>query len=236
MPTEESEVLICRDEIVRIHLDRLQAIVETPTRGIAEAVQASIALRVLFDGALNQTGRAHEQQLMIPAPDTTGIPLGHALFFACGGYDIGGVAYVPAYLYREPGLKSQHRAQFEEHMASSPRKHNYRDFKLKAFLKSPCLAFMGKIFTREETVRYVANKCGGAHHSDNTIGFKDFEKHLTTLGRALHLDGTSAVFLETLGTAALLMSAPTVGKLRAKLPTSPALPANSTALAHSSNT
>lgn len=235
MLTAESEVLIRRDEIVRIHLDRLQAILEAPTRGIAEAVHASIALRVLFDGALNQTARAHDQQLMIPTPDTAGIPLGQALFFACGGYSLGGVTYVPAYLYREPGLKSQHRAQFEEQKASSPRKHSYRDFKLKAFLESPCLALMGRISTREETVRYVANKCGGAHHSDNTTGFKDFEQRLTSLGQALHVDGISAVFLETLGTAALLMSAPTVWELHAKLLTSAALRTNPTALAVSPN-
>jgi hypothetical protein len=220
MNDSSSEVLIGRDEIVRIHLDRLQAILQAPAPGVAEAVHASIALRVLFDGALNQTARAHGQQLMIPAPDTAGIPVGQALFFACGGYSLGGISYVPTYLYRESGPRSSHRSQFEEQKESSPRKHSCRDLKLKAFLESPCLALLGKPSSREETVRYVANKCGGAHHSDDTTGFKEFEQRLTSLGQTMHAKGVSAVFLETLGTASFLMAAPCVQELAAKLATS----------------
>ncbi len=65
-------------------------------------------------------------------------------------------------------------------------------------------------------MRYVANKCGGAHHHDNAAKFDDIDLRLTRLGHILHLngEGLSAVFLETLGTAWFLLNAPSVQQLR----------------------
>jgi len=189
----DSEVLIRRDEVVRIHLDRLQELVEVSRPGVTHAVQASLSLRFLFDGNLNRVAHAHEHSLVIPAPDTASVPIGQALFFACGGYQLGGRSFLPAYSYREPGLKSPYRRQFEEQIAASPRKHAFSDFKLTKFTALPCLGLLGKVLGREETVRYVANKCGGAHHSDDTNGFDDIEQRLTSIGHALHANGISAV-------------------------------------------
>ncbi|WP_027554630.1 hypothetical protein [Bradyrhizobium sp. Cp5.3] len=213
----DSEVLIRRDEVVRIHLDRLQELVEAPRPDVPHAVQASLSLRFLFDGNLNRVAHGYQHSLMIPAPDTAGVPIREALFFACGGYRLGGRSFLPAYSYREPGLKSPFRTQFEQQVAASPRKHAFRDFKLTKFTALPCLGLLGKVLGREETVRYVANKCGGAHHSDDTNSFDEIEQRLTDVGHALHASGVSAVFLETLGTAALLMAAPAVQDLRSIL-------------------
>jgi hypothetical protein len=216
-PEPNSEVLIGRDEVVLIHLDRLQELLAAPEPGVAHAVQASLSLRFLFDGGLNRVAHTHGHTLVIRAPDTAGVPIDQALFFVCGGYLIGRGTVRPAYSYREPGPNSPHRAQFEQQVAASPRDHVFRDFKLTKFTALPCLGLLGKVLDREMTVRYVANKCGGAHHSDDRTGFDEIDRRLTEIGSALHVNGVSAVFLETLGTAALLMQAPAVQGLMAKL-------------------
>lgn len=217
MSAASPEVLIRRDEVVLIHLDRLHELVATPAPGVEQAVQASLSLRFLFDGDLNRVAHAHGHTLIIPAPDTDGVPVGQALVFVCGGYRLGGIPVRPAYSYREPGPNSPHRSQFEQQVAASPRQHVFRDFRLKKFLGLPCLGLLGKVLGREETVRYVANKCGGAHHSDVGADFNEIDRRLTDIGSALHVNGVSAVFLETLGTATFLMQAPSIQNLRAKL-------------------
>jgi len=213
------DVLIGRDEVVRIHLDRLDELLRTARPGVAEAVQASLSLRFLFDGALNRAAHDHNQPLTIPVPDVEGIPLDQALFFACGGYVLGGVSVAPHYTYREPGRNSPHRAQFDRQVAASPRAHSLREVRLGQFGSQPCLCLLGETLTREATIRYVANKCGGAHHGDDVAKFNRVDRLLTQVGHVLRLngDGLSAVFLETLGTAWFLLRASSVEALRASL-------------------
>ena len=78
---------------------------------------------------------------------------------------------------------------------------------------------MGEVYSRDAVIRYVANKCGGAHHHDDTAKFDAIEHGITSVGHGLELggDGLSAVFLETLGTAYFLLASPDVSSLRAKL-------------------
>lgn len=213
------EVLIRRAEVVRIHLDRLDELVLGRTPGVPEAVLTSLSLRFLFDGPLNQVAHAHGVMLHVAAPALDEVPLSQALFFACGGYELGGTEVAPHYLYREPGRGSQSRPQYEEAIAASPAEHSMSELKLKRFIAQPCLGILGTSLSRERTVRYVANKCGGAHHHDSDSKFEDIERLLTQAGNALTLSplGISAVFAETLGTAWYLLRAPSVGELRGKL-------------------
>lgn len=212
------DVLIRRSQVVRVHLDILEALLaETPSE--SQAIRASMSLRFFMDGALNQVANELGQTLTVPAPDLTGVPLDQAFAFACGGYVLGGVQVSPYYLYRESGPNSPHRRQYEEQVASSPREHALAEVKLGTFFQLPSMAVIGRSFSREQVVRYVANKCGGAHHHDQTRAFGDLEHGLTTVGHVLQVDGRglSAVFLETVGTAWFLINAPTVLELRAAL-------------------
>jgi hypothetical protein len=215
----QDDVLIRRAEVVRIHLDALDALMKEPSTGASEAIRASLSLRFLFDGALAQVAHAAGVPLLIPAPTLDGVPIDQALLFACGGYEVAGAHVRPHYCYREPGIRSPHRSQFERQISASPDTHPLSKVKLGRFGQLPCLTFVGKVLKREETVRYVANKCGGAHHSDDMAKFDEIDHHLTKVGHILRVggDGLSSVFLETLGTAWFLLNAPAVVDLRTAL-------------------
>jgi hypothetical protein len=213
------EVLIRRAEVVRIHLAILEALLAEPLSE-SQAIRASLSLRFLFSGALSHF--AHESgihELRIPAPDLTGVPIDQALVFACGGYTLGATRVGPYYAYRKPGETSPYRAQFEKQASASPGVHTLVPVKLGTYQKLPCLALLGTTFSRGSVVHYVANKCGGAHHHDDTSGFDKIEHGLTNVGHGLQVngDGMSIVFLETLGTAWFLMTAPDVMALRSRL-------------------
>ncbi|AZO17344.1 hypothetical protein EJ069_23065 [Mesorhizobium sp. M2A.F.Ca.ET.043.05.1.1] len=95
----------------------------------------------------------------------------------------------------------------------------FADIKLSKFLLQPCLGLVGLTVSRNATIRYVANKCGGAHHHDDLAGFNELDMRLTHVGHALRVNGDniSAVFLETLGTASLLLASNSIMNLRRAL-------------------
>lgn len=211
-----SKPLINRTEIVQIHLDLLEE-ATNETASAKQAIKASISLRFLFDGNLNHVAHENGLDLKIMAPDLREVPTSNALLFACGGYQIGKQEILPYYLYREPGQNSPHRPQFERERAASPRHHTLTEQKLSIFMKQPCVAFAGQQFDREAIVRFVANKCGGAHHHDNAKKFGEIEHRMASIGHTLKLPSgdVSAIFLETLGTAWFLLGSPSVRELRA---------------------
>ena len=213
------EVLIRRAEVVRIHLDILEGLLAEPLSE-SQAIRASLSLRFLFSGVLSRVAHeSHTDNLRIPAPDLTGVTIDQALVFACGGYTLGATRIEPYYAYRKPGETSPYRAQFDQQAAASPTVHTLVEVKPGAYQKLPCLALLGSTFSRGSVVQYVANKCGGAHHHDDTSGFDKIEPGLTHVGHGLQVndDGMSIDFLETLGTAWFLMTAPDVIALRSRL-------------------
>ena len=212
------DVLVSRTEVVRIHLDILEGLLsESPS--VSSAVRASISLRFLMDGSLSRLIGEMGGGLLVPTPDLTGVPITQTLVFACGGYTIAGASFAPYYAYRKPGDNSPYQSQYGREVAASPKAHNFVDLKFGAFQQSICLAILGRTLTRGAVVHYVANKCGGAHHHDDTDGFDEIEHGITNAGRGLELDGNglSAVFLETIGAASFLLSAPDVVRLRSNI-------------------
>jgi hypothetical protein len=159
------------------------------------------------------------QTVEIPAPVLDGIPIEEAALFTCGGYQLGAATVRPYYTYREPGSNSGHRPQFERQVANSPGTHVFADIKLSKFLLQPCLGLVGLTISRNATIRYVANKCGGAHHHDDLAGLNELDMRLTHVGHALRVndDEISAVFLETLGIASLLLASNSIITLRGAL-------------------
>jgi hypothetical protein len=212
------EILIRRSEVVAIHLDLLDAIL-AESLSVSQAIRASISLRLLFDGSLNRLASELGHALIIPAPDLREVPYDEAMIFACGGYTLADNPIAPYYLYREPGTNSPYRTQFERQVAASPKQYAPQDLRLGQFQAQPCLAMLGRGYSREAIVRYVANKCGGAHHDDDLRKFSEIEHGITQVGHGLEETGSglSVVFLEVLGTAWFLAAAPDVRALRARL-------------------
>jgi hypothetical protein len=214
------DVLIEKRQVVRIHLDQLERSTAPDAPGVGEAVYASVALRFLMDdNALGSVAREHGISIDIEAPDFTGVPLTQALAFAAGGYPYGGRRTEAYYAYRASGSHSPFRRQFEQNVKASPKHPPMTKLKLTKFLGTPCLGFAGEILNRETLVRYVANKCGGAHHHRSRAKFDAIDNRLTNVGHSLQLrgDGLSAVFMETLGTAWFLLQSPGIVDLRRAL-------------------
>lgn len=213
-------VLIERHRVVAVHLDQLERVTSPDAPSIAEAMYASVALRFLIDdNALGGVAKEHDVAIMVDTPDFGTAPVRQAILFAAGGYPYGGALTRPFYLYREPGLHSPYRPQFEEQVRASPAAPPTASLKLSKFLAAPCLSLNGQVVDRQTLVRYVANKCGGAHYSGSRQRFSDIDNHLTDIGHVLEVRGhkLSAVFLETLGTAWLLLQSGGVIALRKML-------------------
>lgn len=96
-------MLIRRAEVVSVHLNTLEELLDVSKPSVAEALRASLSLRFSFDGALNQAAHLLGQTIEIPAPVLEGIPIEEAVLFACGGYQLGAATVRPHYTYREPG-------------------------------------------------------------------------------------------------------------------------------------
>lgn len=214
----KTEVLISRAETVGIHLDVLEELLSRPQVGAAEAIYASLALRFLID-TLPIFARDNGLSLVVPAPDLNNVPFDQALFFACGNYNIHGQKIPAHYTFREPGSQSPHRAQFERQMVESPKILTLVDMKIGNFWQQPCLVIIGNKLNRENSIRYVANKCGGAHYEGDVTKFEKINQLLTSIGHVLRINGTGipAVFLEVLGSAWFLLNAPAIIDLRRAL-------------------
>jgi hypothetical protein len=213
-------VLIDRTKILQIHLNQLADIAANSEPNARDAIYASVALRCIFEkGLIGRVAKEHGITISVVSPKLDDIPYQNALVFVCGGYRLGSNYTRPFYLYREPGLKSVYRPQFEREIASSPSEYNYQEVKLRDFLASTSVAIIGRIICREAVFRFVAHKCGGAHYHDSIDGFDDLEKAAANVGKILHTtdSGLSALFSETIGTAWFLTNSPSVQRLRAVL-------------------
>ncbi len=214
--------LVDRSTVVAVQLRHLMERLNARQPRIDDAILASVSLRVLFDqGLLGRVARDHGIDLKVKLPKLDTVPVHSALAFACGGYELAGGYVQPYYLYREPGLSSPFRKQFEEQVAASPKQHEFVEVDAQTFANSPCLAFLGRPISRADAVGYVANKCGGAHafHRADIDSFRQIEVDLTDMGKALHLEGSglNVVCAEILGTCWLLQNSPAIGVLQKKL-------------------
>lgn len=210
-------VLISQRDAVRVHLDQLERSTVPDAPGADEAIYASVAMRFLMDdNALGGIARENGQTIYVECPDFSAVPLEQVLAFAAGGYPFNAHLMPAYYLYRESGPQSIHRSLFEENLRSSPKHPAIIRLKLNQFLATPCLALMGRTVNRSTLIRYVANRCGGAHYHGSRQAFTDIDNRLTDIGRVIKLggDGLSTVFLEVLGTAWLLLQSQEVKDLR----------------------
>jgi hypothetical protein len=234
--------LLDRETVIRIHLDRLAEIVTKDAPTAADALYASVALRWLADdNPLGRVAREFSLPMNVLVPDLTDVPIEQSLLFVCGGYRLGNRYVQPYYLYRAAGEKSIFRRQYEDQLSRSPIKHTFREVRLGNFWTSPSMAITGNLLDRNCVIRFVANKCGGAHHHEDETRLNQVEKFIATMGESFHLpdDGISMVFSETIGTAWFLINSPDIHVLRLKLagtPRAEILPFQSQLASDSTNT
>jgi hypothetical protein len=88
-------------------------------------------------------------------------------------------------------------------------------YKLGKYLKSTGLYFMRRRITREDVIKYVANKLGGAH-----LDFDTQEPTYEALENAnvnFNIMGKTGVFFELLSIGQLLTNSPSIAKLVERL-------------------
>ncbi len=214
--------LIDQDTLVCIHLNELEKLVSRNEPSPGDAIHASIVLRVLNDdNLLGKVGQNHDLQILVSAPKLDESWLDQALFFVCGGHRYGNRDIARLCKFREPGSASPHRPQYEDLVANLNGSQERIEMKLGQFWEEPSLSACGTTVSRNRIIRYVANRCGGAHYSNSTDRFevKKLEPLITEIGMAFHLEGNglSVVFAEIIGTAWYLITSPSIQVLRERL-------------------
>jgi hypothetical protein len=211
--------LIDRNLVVRIHLDQINFILSKGKVELIDAIYASIALRCLLERSL--IGRvAHENGIVLRVkhPDLSRSPHLGALIFVCGGYALGKNYFKPFYFFRIPGENSPWRSHYEEQLTESEKALQLHETKLQHFEAAPSMVVGNEVISRGDVFKFVANKCGGAHHDSDVERYDKIEKLLLTIGEIVSApSGISAVFAETLGTAWFLLNSPSVRALHYKL-------------------
>jgi hypothetical protein len=221
-PDWRSAPPIDRNRVVAVHLRHLAERLDRPQLRADDAIILSVSLRVLFEqGLIGRVANENTIDLTIQAPDVSQIPYSQALLFACGGYEACGVQCSPLYIYRQPGLKSPYRSQYDDWIERSPDRHELILMKFAQFEQSICLSFRGKAKTRRDVIDFVAHKCGGAHafHRNDIRNFNPMEQDLSDMGKAWSRSDSdlNIVLSEIFGTAWFLIQSPSVIALQKKL-------------------
>lgn len=162
---------------------------------------------LLVEGNLLRAWRSmgFQNQPIIPAPrlesclrDHAGIAIGVA-----GGGEYEGVKAALA-VVRKAKLEAP---QPKEEEVTHP-------FKLTKFLTSCSLVINGKRIKREEIIKYVANKLGGAHYDERRL--EPAFAALDNAGTAINFLGKNAVYFELLSIGQLLANAPDIVTFKSK--------------------
>ncbi len=141
-----------------VHLSELCDSTDTKNSEIRNSVH--ILRRLLIYGDLQKSASARKYQLLIDAPDLKSYIKAARYnlieFYQAGGANVLGI-YV-AYSMISKGTS---------HRLSRIMKESHPDSKIQlniqSFLRQKCFWFKGKFVTREDVIKYVANKAGNAH-------------------------------------------------------------------------
>jgi hypothetical protein len=98
--------------------------------------------------------------------------------------------------------------------------YHIESFKLTKFLESPCMVIQGVKVTREDVMKYIANKLGGAHLDPTRKTSSSLEQKYTLLDRVragLYLVGRDSIYYELLSIGRNLIESPEIRMLRCRL-------------------
>jgi hypothetical protein len=169
----------------------------------------SVTLRRLLveDRGLAVLARMMNRGLMVVAPTVTLPRLkGIAFFSVGGGMTKMGSVTGGGFLIGDAALNKPREAMIG---ASSP-------MKLFKFLKQTCLVLSDTGINREEVIKYVSNKIGGAHYDNSRHEAKDLEKKYILMDavhkgsiRSTAMD-KNVVYYELLSTGQYLINSPDI--------------------------
>jgi hypothetical protein len=199
-------------DLVQIVYEDLDYISKEWNQDIDEASlrRASPTLRrLLIDEkqGLAHLVRAMNRQLMIVAPTVTIPELKGIASFSVGGAMTKRGSVTGGGLFIGPAAVSQPR----EAMIGPP-----SPMKLSKFLKQICLVLSDLRINREEVIKYVANKVGGAHYDSSRDRAKGLEKKYIVMDE-VHSGSIKStamnkrlIYYELLGTGQYLINSPDI--------------------------
>ena len=194
---------ITNADVVLYYLQRLEEVVSHRPPNPRDALFASLALRfLLIDRELVKVASPMRKKVMILAPDNADLPFDMFLFYVCGCYSLGGSFRKPLCCVRTGDL-GRHGHHELQRMS--------KEVSLHRFLSSVSMALVCRKVTREDLIRYVANKSGGVHWDDR---LNEIQSLMAQSRDFLVGEGGAAVYYELLGTAALVVSSPAVQFIR----------------------
>lgn len=154
-PDKELDITIYEDIA---HLAKLWDTSETNNADIRNSVH--ILRRLLIYGDLQKSANSRKFELVIDAPDLKpyikAARYGLVEFYQSGGVNVLGV-YVAGSMISK-GHSHRLRRIMKEHHPDQVVQLN-----IQSFLRQQCFSFKGEFVTREDVIKYVANKAGSAH-------------------------------------------------------------------------
>jgi len=154
-PDKELDITIYED---LAHLSTLWNTSETKNSDVRNSVH--ILRRLLIYNDLQKSASSRKYELVIDAPDLKpyikAARNGLVEFYQAGGANVLGVYVAGAMI-----------SKGHSHRLSRIMKEHHPDQKvqlnIQSFLRQQCFSFKGEFVTREDVIKYVANKAGNAH-------------------------------------------------------------------------
>lgn len=182
---------------------------------------STILRRLLIDRMLGKASGMFKMQIEIMAPMASGLEhfenLKEIAFYQCGGATYKGASVQSAMMVNkalsQKEITEMYQTGKENHGKSSP-------IKLSAFLKQTSFVIKGTPINREEVIKYVANKLGGAHYDSERKVSDDLEHKYTLMDNVRNSVITAnknAIYYELLSIGQIFINSRDVHKLRKEI-------------------
>jgi hypothetical protein len=182
---------------------------------------STVLRRLLIDRILGKAAGVFKMQIEIMAPIFSGLEhfgnLKEIEFYQCGGAAYKGMSVQSVMMvnrvFDQQEITKMHQTGKEKGGKSSP-------IKLSDFLKQPSFIIKGTLINREDVIKYVANKLGGAHYDNERKNDDDLERKyvlMDNVRNGVRVADKNAIYYELLSIGRIFINSRDVHKLRKEI-------------------
>lgn len=223
-------------ELARVVADDLEYLFAVWNQDIDDASlrRSSTTLRLLLvDGLLGRVAHQVNRQIRVMAPAigrvTTEAELRECKFFQAGGALHKGMIIQSISMIPRAKTEAEIKISYERGKAVMGKSY---PVKLGTFLKQTSLVINGVLINREEIIKYVANKLGGAHYdssrddsnSNGDISLEQKYKLLDGVRSGIVVGDRNAIYYELLSIGQRVVNSRDIRQLRKYLTHALSLP------------